>query len=30
VASLVPGAGYRALYGDERAYSVLGNLVLTY
>jgi hypothetical protein len=26
----VPGAGYRALYGDERAYSVLGNLVLTY
>ena len=30
VASLLPGTGYRALYGDETAYSVLGNLVLTY
>jgi hypothetical protein len=30
VAALVPGEGYEALFGDEVAYSVLGNLVLTY
>jgi hypothetical protein len=29
-AILIPGAGYKALYGDELAYSVLGNLVLQY
>jgi hypothetical protein len=30
VAALVPGKGYEALFGDEVAYSVLGNVVLTY
>jgi hypothetical protein len=30
VAALLPGAGYRNLYEDRTAYSVLGNLVLTY
>ncbi len=30
VAGLVPGSGYKDLFGDEFAYSVLGNLVLTY
>lgn len=29
-AALVPGKGYEDLYGDELAYSILGNLVLTY
>ncbi len=29
-AALLPGRGYEQLYGDEVAYSVLGNLVLTY
>ena len=29
-AALVPGGGYEQLYGDELAYSVLGNVVLTY
>ena len=29
-AALLPGAGYKALYGDQIAYSVLGNLVLQY
>ena len=29
-AVLIPGAGYKALYGDDIAYSVLGNLVLQY
>ena len=29
-AILIPGAGYKALYGGELAYSVLGNLVLQY
>jgi hypothetical protein len=29
-AALVPGGGYEQLYGDEVAYSVLGNVVLTY
>ena len=30
VAALLPGKGYEALFGDEVAYSVLGNVVLTY
>jgi len=30
VAALLPGKGYEALFGDEVAYSVLGNIVLTY
>jgi hypothetical protein len=30
VAGLVPGSGYKDLFGDEFAYSVLGNVVLTY
>jgi hypothetical protein len=30
VAALLPAKGYEALFGDEVAYSVLGNLVLTY
>jgi hypothetical protein len=30
VAALLPGSGYEALFGDEVAYSVLGNVVLTY
>ncbi len=30
VAALVPGKGYEALFGDEVAYSVLGNVVLMY
>ena len=29
-AALLPGKGYEQLYRDEVAYSVLGNLVLTY
>ncbi len=29
-AALVPGAGYKALYGDEMGYSVLLNLILAY
>jgi hypothetical protein len=29
-AALAPGAGYQDLYGDDWAYSVLGNIVLTY
>lgn len=29
-AVLLPGDGYESLFGDEIAYSVLGNLVLTY
>ena len=29
-ATLVPGSGYKSLFGDEVAYSVLGNVVLTY
>jgi hypothetical protein len=29
-AALLPGGGYEQLYGDEVAYSVLGNVVLTY
>lgn len=29
-AALVPGSGFEQLYGDEVAYSVLGNVVLTY
>lgn len=29
-AALRPGAGYRALFGDETAWAVLGNVVLTY
>jgi hypothetical protein len=29
-AMLLPGSGYESLFGDEPAYSVLGNLVLTY
>jgi hypothetical protein len=29
-AVLLPGAGYQALYGNDVAYSVLGNLVLQY
>lgn len=28
--ALRPGAGYRALFGDETAWAVLGNVVLTY
>ncbi|MEP7244258.1 MAG: hypothetical protein ABI885_11275 [Gammaproteobacteria bacterium] len=30
VAGLVPGSGYKDLFGDEFAYAVLGNVVLTY
>ncbi|MEJ1961145.1 MAG: hypothetical protein WDO56_06215 [Gammaproteobacteria bacterium] len=30
VAALLPGSGYEKLFGDEVAYSVLGNIVLTY
>jgi hypothetical protein len=30
VAALIPGSGYKDLFGDEFAYSVLGNVVLTY
>jgi len=30
VAALIPGSGYEALFDDEIAYSVLGNVVLTY
>jgi hypothetical protein len=30
VAALLPGKGYETLFGDEVAYSVLGNIVLTY
>jgi hypothetical protein len=30
VAALIPGRGYEALFGEEVAYSVLGNLVVTY
>jgi hypothetical protein len=30
VAALIPGSGFRDLYGDDFAYSVLGNVVLTY
>jgi hypothetical protein len=30
VAGLVPGSGYKDLFGDPFAYSVLGNVVLTY
>jgi hypothetical protein len=30
IAGLVPGSGYKDLFGDEFAYSVLGNVVLTY
>lgn len=29
-AALVPGTGFEQLYGDEVAYSVLGNVVVTY
>jgi len=29
-AALLPGKGYEQLYGDETAYSILGNMVLTY
>lgn len=29
-AALVPGSGFEQLYGDEVAYSVLGNVVLSY
>jgi hypothetical protein len=29
-AMLLPGKGFKQLYGDETAYSVLGNIVLTY
>jgi hypothetical protein len=29
-AALIPGSGYRDLFGDELAYAVLGNLLLTY
>ncbi len=29
-AALLPGKGYQQLFGDEVAYSVLGNVVLTY
>jgi hypothetical protein len=29
-ATLLPGAGYRALYGEERAYSALANLIMQY
>jgi hypothetical protein len=29
-AALLPGDGYEQLYGDEMAYSVLGNVVLSY
>jgi hypothetical protein len=29
-AVLVPGSGYKALFGDELQYSVLANAVLTY
>ena len=30
VAALIPGSGYEDLFGDDFAYSVLGNVVLTY
>jgi hypothetical protein len=30
VAALLPGKGYKSLFGDEVAYSVLGNIVLMY
>jgi hypothetical protein len=30
VAALIPGSGYKDLFDDEFAYSVLGNVVLTY
>jgi hypothetical protein len=30
IAALVPGSGYEDLFGDDFAYSVLGNVVLTY
>jgi len=30
VAALLPGSGYKSLFGDEVPYSVLGNIVLTY
>src|SRR5262249_19661700 len=30
VGALIPGSGYKALFGNEVAYSVLGNIVLTY
>ena len=30
VAALIPGSGYKDLFGDEFAYSVLGNVILTY
>ena len=30
VAALIPGSGYKQLFGDQVAYSVLGNVVLTY
>ena len=30
VAALLPGSGYKALFGDQVAYSLLGNIVLTY
>ncbi len=29
-AVLIPGPGYRALYGDRRGYSLLFDLILTY
>ncbi len=29
-AALLPGAGFRALYGSDTAYSILGNIVLVY
>lgn len=29
-AALIPGDGFKALYGDETQYSVLGSLILTY
>ena len=28
--ALLPGDGYRALFGDRTSWAVLGNLVLTY
>jgi hypothetical protein len=28
--ALLPGAGYRDLFGDGTAWAVLGNVVLTY
>jgi hypothetical protein len=27
---LVPGDGFRDLFGDETSYSILGNLIFTY